>query len=122
MHVLSHDLGVSTFPWGCVTDIREKKSPFAILRPKNRWPTSYPGLGPRDHPKTRVMFDHAFPTRSKSSSIEILLRAKQNYRPMLWILRVYEAIRDTKTKTGLERSRMPGQMMTDTLLHPVGLR
>ncbi|PKI33806.1 hypothetical protein CRG98_045801 [Punica granatum] len=32
--VRSHDLGVSTFPWGRVMDTREKESSLAILRPQ----------------------------------------------------------------------------------------
>ncbi|PKI49118.1 hypothetical protein CRG98_030464 [Punica granatum] len=44
MRALSHGLRVSTFPWGRVTDMREKESSIAILRLKNRRPTSYPGL------------------------------------------------------------------------------
>ncbi|PKI72094.1 hypothetical protein CRG98_007481 [Punica granatum] len=39
----SRGLGVSTFPWGRVTDTREKKSPLIILRPKGRGRISYPG-------------------------------------------------------------------------------
>ncbi|PKI40898.1 hypothetical protein CRG98_038696 [Punica granatum] len=35
-------LGVSTFPWGCVTDTRENESPLIILRPKGRGRISYP--------------------------------------------------------------------------------
>ncbi|PKI56845.1 hypothetical protein CRG98_022803 [Punica granatum] len=50
MRVLSHGFGVSTFPWGCVTDTREKESPLAILRSEGRGPTSYPGLGLRGTP------------------------------------------------------------------------
>ncbi|PKI45175.1 hypothetical protein CRG98_034426 [Punica granatum] len=40
----SHRLGVTTFPWGRVTDTLEKESPLAILRPEDRVPTSYLGL------------------------------------------------------------------------------
>ncbi|OWM84558.1 hypothetical protein CDL15_Pgr000998 [Punica granatum] len=45
MSALSHGLGVSTFPWGRVTDTREKELPLAILRPKDRGLASYSGLG-----------------------------------------------------------------------------
>ncbi|PKI52155.1 hypothetical protein CRG98_027451 [Punica granatum] len=34
MRARSHGLGVSTFPWGRVTDTREKKSPLPIYDPK----------------------------------------------------------------------------------------
>ncbi|PKI57829.1 hypothetical protein CRG98_021775 [Punica granatum] len=36
---------LSTFPWGRMTDTREKESPFIILRSEGRWRISYPGLG-----------------------------------------------------------------------------
>ncbi|PKI59366.1 hypothetical protein CRG98_020234 [Punica granatum] len=39
----SRGLGVSTFPWGRVTDTREKESPLIILRPEGRGRISYPG-------------------------------------------------------------------------------
>ncbi|PKI60792.1 hypothetical protein CRG98_018781 [Punica granatum] len=48
MLVLSHGLGVSTFPWGRVTDTREKESPLAILRSEDRGPANYPSLGVRE--------------------------------------------------------------------------
>ncbi|PKH94103.1 hypothetical protein CRG98_049760, partial [Punica granatum] len=42
--LMQRGLGVSTFPWGCATDAREKESPLSILRPEGREPASYPGL------------------------------------------------------------------------------
>ncbi|PKI73586.1 hypothetical protein CRG98_006034 [Punica granatum] len=47
MRALSHCLGVSTFPWGCMTDMRERESPLAILRSEDQGPASYPDLGVR---------------------------------------------------------------------------
>ncbi|PKI56989.1 hypothetical protein CRG98_022615 [Punica granatum] len=41
----SRGLGMSTFPWGYVTDTREKESPLIILRLEYRGPISYPSLG-----------------------------------------------------------------------------
>ncbi|PKI47566.1 hypothetical protein CRG98_032041 [Punica granatum] len=38
-------LRVSTFPWGHVTDTREKESLLIILQPEGRGRISYPGLG-----------------------------------------------------------------------------
>ncbi|PKI68227.1 hypothetical protein CRG98_011363 [Punica granatum] len=37
-------LGVSTFTWGCVTDMREKESPPTYLRPEGRGHVSCPRL------------------------------------------------------------------------------
>ncbi|PKI34189.1 hypothetical protein CRG98_045422 [Punica granatum] len=42
-------LGVSTFPWGCVTDTREKESPLIILRPESREQIIYPGSRGMEH-------------------------------------------------------------------------
>ncbi|PKI72872.1 hypothetical protein CRG98_006740 [Punica granatum] len=41
----SRGLGVSTFPWGRVTDTRKKESPLIILEPEGRGRISYSGLG-----------------------------------------------------------------------------
>ncbi|PKI40460.1 hypothetical protein CRG98_039152 [Punica granatum] len=41
--------GVSTFPWGCVTDTREKESSLIILRPEGRGSISYPGSRGVEH-------------------------------------------------------------------------
>ncbi|PKI70804.1 hypothetical protein CRG98_008799 [Punica granatum] len=38
----SRGLGVSIFPWGRMTDTREKESPLIILRPEGRGQISYP--------------------------------------------------------------------------------
>ncbi|PKI73052.1 hypothetical protein CRG98_006547 [Punica granatum] len=45
----SRGLGVSTFPWGCVTDTREKESPLIVLRPEGRGRISYPGSRGMEH-------------------------------------------------------------------------
>ncbi|PKH99035.1 hypothetical protein CRG98_049680, partial [Punica granatum] len=44
MCTLSHGLGVSTFLWGSVTDMRENELPLAIVRPEGRGPANYLGL------------------------------------------------------------------------------
>ncbi|PKI51019.1 hypothetical protein CRG98_028591 [Punica granatum] len=45
----SRGLGVSTFPWGRVTDTCEKESPLIILRPEGRGRISYPGSKGIEH-------------------------------------------------------------------------
>ncbi|PKI41859.1 hypothetical protein CRG98_037729 [Punica granatum] len=40
---------LSTFPWECVTDTREKESPLIILRPEGRERISYPGSRGMEH-------------------------------------------------------------------------
>ncbi|PKI53386.1 hypothetical protein CRG98_026226 [Punica granatum] len=45
----SRGLGLSTFPWECVTDTREKESPLIFLRPEGRGRISYPRSRAMEH-------------------------------------------------------------------------
>ncbi|PKI67273.1 hypothetical protein CRG98_012345 [Punica granatum] len=65
MRALSHGLGVSTFPWGRVTETLEKKSPLAILQPKDRGPASYPCL--RGTGYTYLLRHWSFETKNSKS-------------------------------------------------------
>ncbi|PKI59766.1 hypothetical protein CRG98_019840 [Punica granatum] len=55
----THVRGLSNASWECppsrgrATNAREKESPLAILRPEDRGPASYSGLGVRGTPKQR---------------------------------------------------------------------